>query len=226
MRISTSLIFSANDRNGGQSLYYGTHSSFFEQTGDGYDGFYISAELVERFSMTDVRNTFFEYNAPGTPDYYASNKFGIAHPEYEITLLNGQTVRQKTIYFNESIMMMRVAEMYLVEAEARARFGDQVAKDVLYELQQNRDPGAVRSANTGAALIAEILLERRKELYGELGIDWLDTKRLQQPLDRTGSNHEAPNDFIIPPNDPRFILKIPQKEIDSNDFIKAGDQNP
>ena len=28
--------------NGGQSLYYGTQSSFFEQTGDGYDGFYIS----------------------------------------------------------------------------------------------------------------------------------------------------------------------------------------
>jgi len=141
-------------------------------------------------------------------------------------LLNGETVSQKTINFNESIIMMRVGEMYLVEAEAKARLGDATAKDILYELQLNRDPEAIKSANTGTALIAEILLERRKELYGELGIDWLDAKRLQAPLDRSTSNHEAPNDYVIPANDPVFILKIPQKEIDSNDFINAGDQNP
>ncbi|MEJ7680500.1 MAG: hypothetical protein WKG06_22140 [Segetibacter sp.] len=35
-------------------------------------------------------------------------------------------------------------------------------------------PEAIPSGNTGQALINEILLERRKELYGELGIDWQD----------------------------------------------------
>ncbi|MES2892896.1 MAG: RagB/SusD family nutrient uptake outer membrane protein [Bacteroidota bacterium] len=212
--------------NGGQSLYYGTLSSFFEQTGDGYDGFYVSEELVDRFTTTDIRNTFFEYNAPGTPDNYATNKFGIAHASYEVTLLNGETVKQKTINFDESIIMMRVAEMVLIEAEAKARLGEADAAELLFSLQSNRDEAAVRSGNTGAALINEILVERRKELYGELGIDWLDAKRLQLALDRSGSNHEAPNDYIMVTNDPRLILKIPQKEIDSNDFINQSDQNP
>ncbi|MEP7106963.1 MAG: RagB/SusD family nutrient uptake outer membrane protein [Ferruginibacter sp.] len=212
--------------NGGQSLYYGTLSSFFEQTGDGYDGFYMSEELVSQFSLSDIRNTFFEYNAPGTPDNYATNKFGTEHPSYEVTMLNGQTVKEKTINFDESIIMMRVAEMYLIEAEAKARLGDPDAGDLLFALQEDRDPDAVKSGNTGTALISEILLERRKELYGELGIDWLDAKRLQLPVDRTGSNHEAPNDYILSANDARMILKIPQKEIDSNDFINQGDQNP
>ena len=212
--------------NGGQSLYYGTLSSFFEQTGDGYDGFYISEELVNAFTLTDTRNTFFEYNVFGTPDNFATNKFGIGHADFEVTLLNGQTVKQKTINFDESIMMMRVGEMYLVEAEAKARLGEADAADILYELQVNRDPAAVRSGNTGAALVTEILLERRKELYGELGIDWLDAKRMQLPINRSASNHEAPNNYIIPANDPRMVLKIPQKEIDSNDFINPGDQNP
>ena len=61
---------------GGQTLYYGTQSSFFEQTGAGYDGFYMSEEFVDHFSATDVRNTFYEYDALGTPDHYGTNKFG------------------------------------------------------------------------------------------------------------------------------------------------------
>jgi hypothetical protein len=218
--------FQQTTANGGQSLYYGTLSSMFEQTGTGYDGFYISEKLVNSFSLTDVRNTFFEYNAPGAPDHYATNKFGVDDPSLQVTLLNGETVPQKTMHLDESIMMMRVAEMYLIEAECSARLNAPGAGDLLFAVQSDRDPAAARSGNTVAALISEILQERRKELYGELGIDWLDAKRLQLPIDRSGSNHEAPNDYVIPANDPRFNLKIPQKEIDSNDFIGPSDQNP
>ena len=45
---------------------------------------------------------------------------------------------------------------------------------MLYELQLDRDPNAVASGNTGQALIDEILLERRKELYGEVGVGYLE----------------------------------------------------
>jgi SusD/RagB-like outer membrane lipoprotein len=212
---------------GGQSLYYGTPSSFFEQTGQGYDAFWMSAELVSHFTTTDVRNTFYKYDSlnPGAPDYVATNKFGIASP-YSVTLLNGQTVALNMTNFNESLNMMRVGEMYLIEAEAKARQGEADAGDVLFALQSNRDPAATKSGNTGTALINEILLERRKELYGELGIDWTDAKRLQQPIDRTGSNHQAPNNYVIPANDPRFCLKIPQTELQSNKSMSASDQNP
>jgi hypothetical protein len=70
-----------------------------------------------------------------------------------------------------------------------------------------------------------ILIERRKEFYGELGMDYLDIKRRQLPLVRAG-NHPAAYRFNMPANDNRLIMKIPQKEIDSNDFIAPADQNP
>lgn len=212
---------------GGQSLYYGTPSSFFEQTGNGYDIFWMSRELVDHFTATDVRNTFYVYDADSTaPDYVATNKFGTGSGQ-TIELMSGKTVELKTIDFNESLNMMRVAEMYLIEAEAKARQGkDADADNVLFELQSNRDAKAKQSHNTGQALINEILLERRKELYGELGIDWLDAKRLQLPIDRTKSNHPAPNNYILPANDPRFNLKIPQSEIQANKALSPADQNP
>lgn len=211
---------------GGQSLYYGTPSSFFEQTGQGYDAFWISRELVEKFSLTDVRNTFFIYhNDPAEPDYAATNKFGIGSGS-PVTLINGKTKDQKMVDFNESLNMMRVGEMYLIGAEAKARQGKADAADLLFALQQNRDPAAVRSGNTGKDLIDEILLERRKELYGEIGIDWLDAKRLQAPIDRTTSNHAVPDNYLIPGNDPRFNLKIPQTEMQANKSLTPNDQNP
>ncbi|MEO8584381.1 MAG: RagB/SusD family nutrient uptake outer membrane protein, partial [Flavitalea sp.] len=212
----------------GQSLFFGTPSSFFEQTGEGYDAFWISEEFANSFSLTDVRNTFYIYGTdPSGPDFIATNKFGTeAKAQDTIELLNGNVVPLRGVDFAESLNMMRVGEMYLIEAEAKARLGAGDAADVLYELQLNRDPDAVKSGNTGQLLIDEILLERRKELYGELGIDWLDAKRLQNPIDRTTSNHPAPNNFIIPANDPSFNYKIPQTEIQANPNIGPDDQNP
>jgi starch-binding outer membrane protein, SusD/RagB family len=220
--------FPQTTEDGGQSLYYGTPSSFFELTGNGYDCFWMSAELVSHFTPTDVRNTFYVYDPdPTQPDYVATNKFGTtAGSSTAVTLLTGATVAQKTIDFNESLNMIRCGEMYLIEAEAKARQGEADADNVLFTLQSNRDPSAVQSNNTGPALIDEILLERRKELYGELGIDWLDAKRLQLPINRTGSNHPLPNNYIIPANDPRFNLMIPQTEIQANKSMTSNDQNP
>jgi hypothetical protein len=163
---------------GSQSLYYGTPSSFFEKTGNGYDAFWISEEFVSHFSATDIRNSFYIYDPdPSQPDYLATNKFGTPDSS-EVLLLNGYIAQQKKTDFSESLNMMRAGEMYLILAEARARLGEADADDTLFVLQSNRDPFAVQSNNTGQALLEEILLERRKELYGELGIDWLDAKRL------------------------------------------------
>ena len=214
--------------NGGQSLYYGTPSSFFDQLGNGYDAFWMSVELVSQFSPTDARFTFFQTGDDATaPDYVATNKFGKpSGTAYQ--LLNGQDVELNTMDFNESMNLMRVGEMYLIQAEALARQNKETeAQNVLFELQKNRDAALAASAgNTGQALIDEILLERRKELYGEMGVDWLDAKRLQLPVDRTNSNHAPALAFVIPANDPSFNLKIPQSEIQANKNMSAADQNP
>ena len=74
------------------------------------------------------------------------------------------------------------------------------------------------SGNSGEALIEEILVERRKELYGEMGVEWFDAKRLRRGITRTG-NQRLKSAANLLPDDKKFYLKIPQKEIDANDFI-------
>jgi hypothetical protein len=211
---------------GGQSLYYGTPSSFYEKTGNGYDNLFVSTTLVGTFSNTDVRNTFYLTSAnPASQARYSTNKFGSPSAD-DIQLITGEVVKLKETNFDEALPMIRSAEMYLIEAEAKAELGEADAGTLLLSLQKNRDPLAVASGKTGALLITEILLERRKELYGELGIDYLDIKRRQLPLVRAG-NHAAAYKFNFPANDNRFILKIPQKEFDSNKALNpATDQNP
>jgi hypothetical protein len=209
-----------------QSLYYGTPSSFYEKTGNGYDNFFVNTELVNTFSSTDVRNTFYITNGSTTNQRrYSTNKFG-SPSAGSITLITGETVALRETDFNEDLPMMRVAEMYLIEAEALAELGQTAAaQDILFELQMNRDANAVKKTNSGTALINEILLERRKEFYGELGIDFLDIKRRQLPLVR-GGNHPPAYQFSFAPNDDRLNLKIPQNELDTNDAISEADQNP
>ena len=209
-----------------QSLYYGTPSSFYEKTGNGYDNFFVNSDLVATFSNSDIRNTFYLTN--GTPTNqrrYSTNKFGSPTSDI-IDLITGESVPLNATDFDEDLPMMRVAEMYLIEAEAKARLGQEAeAHDLLFELQSERDENASKSTNTGQALINEILLERRKDFYGELGLDFLDIKRLQLPLVREG-NHPAAYQFSFPANDDRLNLKIPQNELDTNDFISEADQNP
>jgi hypothetical protein len=49
--------------------------------------------------------------------------------------------------------------MLLIEIEAKARLGNEnEAASLLLQLQQNRDPNAQASGNTGNALIEEILV--------------------------------------------------------------------
>lgn len=169
----------------------------------GYYGTFVNAKFVEKFSATDVRNTFENgYGAPvGHWQEFITNKFSFAT-------------------FGVDFPIMRTAEMILIEAEANYWQGDlATAHDLLYQLQVNRDPQAVKSSNTGEALLEEILLERRKELYGEIGVEWFDARRLERGITRS-SNHRIVKN--LEPNDKRFFLKIPQSEIDANDAIDAS----
>lgn len=126
---------------------------------------------------------------------------------------------------------MRVAEMYLIEAEARARAGSAsettAAQNVLFTLAKNRNSGYILSTKTGNDLINEILVQRRVELWGE-GFRFLDLKRLNAPLDRTGSNHTVAlaQTLSEAAGDTRWQWFIPQDEINANPAIGAGGQNP
>jgi len=166
-----------------------------------YQGTFFNDTFVNRFSATDARNIFIAGRYGGTTDswnYWTSDKFSFT--------------------FESDHALMRSAEMMLTEAEAIVRQGgrDAEAQALLFAIQSSRDPEAVASGNTGDDLIEEILIERRKELYAELGIEWFDAKRLQRGITRDGNHRVMVN---VPANGNEFILKIPQAEIDANEFI-------
>ena len=116
---------------------------------------------------------------------------------------------------------LRGAEMYLVEAEAAARQAKvQQALQVLNVLQIAR--GASKTTITGQEqLIEAILLEKRKEMWGE-GIEWFDFLRLKQGIDRK-ANEGHHQDISIPALSNRLIMMIPEKEVINNKLLI---QNP
>lgn len=182
------------------NYYYVAPHVFSDHITGPYKGVYVNNDFVALFSNTDVRYTFQEYyNVPST-DFrnFVTNKFKFS--------------------FDADMAYMRIPEMILVDAEAKYHNGSPgPAHDLLYALQVNRDPNAVKSTNTGQALLDEILVERRKELYAEIGVEWFDAKRYRKGIPRTG-NHRLMNSGLMA-DDKKFFLKIPQAEIDANDAI-------
>jgi hypothetical protein len=71
-----------------------------------------------------------------------------------------------------------MAEMYLIEAEAKAWMGDATASQALFTLISNRNPAYVKST-AGQTLVNEIYLHRRLELWGE-GFRFYDLKEQTQ----------------------------------------------
>ena len=187
------------------NYYYVAPHSFADHENGAYQGTFFNNDFVQLFSDTDSRNTFYHYYSSNTSAWFAwvTSKF--------------------TFAFDSDMIIMRAPEMMLIEAEAKARQGqDAAAASLLSTLQTTRDPNAVASGNTGQNLIDEIMVERRKELYCEIGVEWFDAKRFRTGITRTG-NHRVFLDLI--PDDKRFILCIPQTEIDANEFIDDSINN-
>jgi hypothetical protein len=179
----------------------------------------ITKALYDQIQVGDIRKTVFRTPGTGTT----------ANPDYN--QLKHQ-VPDPNNRWAADYLYMRVAEMYLIEAEALARQSqDAAARLVLETLIQTRYPAYSAAAFSGAGLLTEILLQRRIELWGE-GFSLIDIKRLNQGLNRpTGAgNHGAPSFdpgvYLTSPADPRFIMRIPQRELDTNDKMTAADQNP
>lgn len=169
-----------------------------------YQATYVNKFFVQKFSNTDVRKLFFNiYNSTTPYREFVTTKFAFT--------------------FDADLPIMRKSEMVLVDAEAQYHLGNETpAKNLLFALQKERDPNATMSANTGQALLDEILLERRKELYGEIGVEWFDAKRYRKAIIRDNVHRIVKN---VPADSELFFLKIPQKEIDANPNIDASINN-
>jgi len=178
----------------------------------------INSLLYNTISATDVRNKLWD----PTATLYTPPASGSRMPYMNIKFL----VPDITLSCGD-FPLMRASEMYLIEAEAKAQSGDNAgAATALYTMAVVRDPSYVKSVKTGQALIDEILLQRRVELWGE-GFRFLDLKRLNVALNRNGANHISTYAVIydVAPGDVKWQFLIPQTEINANPAI-AGQQNP
>jgi hypothetical protein len=208
-----------------QATIYASFFSHMDATVAGYAGLggqkKISKALYDLIPATDVRKKVFV--TPGTGGTSTTNPPDYTQLKHELPVPSS---------WAGDYLYMRAAEMYLIEAEALSRQNqDGNAQAVLQALISTRNPSYNASAFSGAALLNEILLQRRIELWGE-GFSLYDVKRLKIGLNRpTGTgNHGAPflNPVVttLPDASPLFLMRIPQRELDNNTKMTAADQNP
>ncbi len=149
----------------------------------------ISKEVYDRISDSDWRKL--EWKAPDnsplankvsflTSTYrknlptYASVKFRPANGNYE----------DSSVGACSSYPLMRVEEMYFIEAEAAAHQNAAQGKTLLESfMKKYRDANYVCQVSDMAAVVEEIVFQKRVELWGE-GQTFFDIKRLNYSVTR------------------------------------------
>jgi hypothetical protein len=128
---------------------------------------YISKRLQNSFEPSDVRKTsWMDSVKVGTDTFYYAHKYKSATQNASVTEYN-------TVF--------RLAEQFLIRAEARARQNNmQGAIDDLDKVRVRAGLVAITISNPGisqSALIDKVFHERQVELFTEWGHRWLDLKR-------------------------------------------------
>jgi len=129
---------------------------------------YLSTFLLNAFEPGDQRRVqwvakYTKTSVTPNVDYYYAYK-------YKSATLNAAVTEYTTV--------LRLAEQYLIRAEARAM--QNKINDAQDDLNKIRKRAGLENttANTPAALTTAILHERQVELFTESGHRWLDLKRL------------------------------------------------
>lgn len=123
------------------------------------------------------------------------------------------------------IKIFRTAEMYLIRAEAKAETNDLAgAVADINAIRTARITGYVNLPAYASkdAAIQDILLERFKEMAYE-GTRFWDLRRKGQPVSRLASDAPTTSAATLPAGNFRFLLPIPNSEIQANPNIQ---QNP
>lgn len=138
-----------------------------------------------------------------------------------------------TTNYQHAPKIFRVAEMYLIAAEAAYRQGGANEAAALTHLNTLRVARGLASLSgvTGTALFNEIKDERFRELAFEGSRLW-DLKRWKEGFTRSapqnlnminvGANY---NTLTVAANDPKFVWAIPTNDMTTNPGL-AGQQNP
>jgi hypothetical protein len=171
----------------------------------GYGDMLAYNDLYNSYSATDVRKALILTTSPAKG--FVVNKYS-----------NVSNASDK-----DDVKIIRYSEVLLTLAEGYARTAQEpFALTYLNQVAKQRDPSFVGYASTGAALITDILTERRKELAFE-GLRYFDLTRTNQPVVRASQAGAVNGPSRLEVTDIKRIFPIPQAEIDLNPNIK---QNP
>ncbi len=166
----------------------------------GYGDMLCSDDLAALYSATDVRLTAVLQlgTRASLPSWFVKKYTNLA------------TDRDDT-------KLLRLADVYLIAAEASAATNETNARTFLNYVATRRDASFLGYTSTGAALMDDIIQERRKELAFE-GDRFHDLNRLKKTINRS-TNYPAAARVIAYPFNKR-LLPIPQVETDANPTIK------
>lgn len=198
----------------------------------GYGGRFVfegtTSKFYERISSTDFRRKVFVgadpeawYTQYGELTNYAHEDFSEKVPPYAQFKFHPKDGNISTYSVGNvtDIPLMRVEEMYLIQAEATAHYDAATGKSLLQEFMANRDPQyTVPAAND---IVDEIIFQKRVELWGE-GILFYDFKRLNMGIETGYTGTNAPSDCKFKTNGraPWWNFCIPESEVNQNEALK------
>ncbi len=160
----------------------------------------ISDDLFNLFESDDIRRGLYPVGRFGRQSTkYPGSDFDIRNPP-----------------------VFRLSTIYLWRAEAAARLGDFAqAREDYDRIHQRAVPTASPTNLDGAALLEEILLERRRELALE-GDLLFDLARRGADIERTDCNLSV-RFCSLPYPSPYFILPIPEDALDRNENLTQNE---
>jgi len=167
----------------------------------------ISQPLLQAFEDSDQRKSYWI----DSTDYFGSTYY---FPyKYRIGPDQATPNGVDSSYYT----VLRLAEQYLIRAEARAQIGDVVGSQADLNMVRHRAGLSNTTASDQPSLLAAVAHERQVELFAEWGHRWLDLKRwgiAQVVLDSTKGGKLSSNALLYP---------IPPSEIQTDPNLK---QNP
>lgn len=174
-------IFLANSREAiwqispigwGYSFTHTRDGNLLAKTTTSYNPVVLSVDLLNAFTENDKRNE--NWISP----FETSNDTLYYPYKYKIQYdASGGPIKEYS-------MVLRLAEQYLIRAEARTRLGDFSGAIEDLNKIKNRAGIALIDISQGSpsedVILDEILLERRREFFSEWGYRWFDLRRFNK----------------------------------------------
>lgn len=192
----------------------------------------IDANVYKRMSDTDWRKLMYKAPAGSALDgknVFVDDELGAGLHEYASTKFRpgGGNTNDYTIACVTAYPLMRVEEMYFIEAEAAAHQDALRGKQLVENfMKTHRDPQYQCRPTIQEAIVEEIAFQKRVELWGE-GQSFFDVKRLNLPVTRgyEGTNHLESECFNTTTRPAWMSWVIIKTEEDGNAAI-TGYNNP